>query len=179
MATNTTEELWASAPQLRKTKIKSVSHKANFGLPSARPYSSGFSTSILNELLFPTSELAYIKLIKTAGWPTKWPVHITEFSLQFITYLVNCQQFTHFRPKYFPKHFMLHQMLQKHIPLLDEMTALEAFHSLNTVLFPCCLYRRAQRALVHLDVLFVALRPNAGHGLLILSRSHKTTHHSR
>ena len=34
---------------------------------------------------------------------------------------------------------------------------------------------------IYIYIFFVALRPNAGHGLLILevSRSHKTTHHSR
>jgi len=34
---------------------------------------------------------------------------------------------------------------------------------------------------ITLHIFFVVLRPNASHGLLILevSRSHKTTHHSR
>ena len=36
MATITAEEMWASASQLRETKIKRVSHKTNFGRPSVR-----------------------------------------------------------------------------------------------------------------------------------------------
>jgi hypothetical protein len=34
--TSTAEELWASGPQLRKMKIKSVIYETNFCLPSVR-----------------------------------------------------------------------------------------------------------------------------------------------
>jgi hypothetical protein len=75
---------------------------------------------------------------------------------------VNCLHFTLLRSTYFPKHFIfytgptvLHQMLQNHVPRVEEMTALEASHSLNTVLFPCGLYRPAQRVLVYFKIVVI------------------------